>query len=423
MSKAKKSKKDAYTSKFGVIAGYLPQDKEHITQWFKDLAKEVRKESKGTDPFKYEPSVQALYDLIYSNGVVRMYVTQMIEEVPPPNNHIKNITGLLASLNSIIKRAPRFNPDPAKRNTFPMSTLFVYMMFTPSGEAAFRNTEFNNAIRDILKAWCAYLDSPASQDVLNTGKYGWLSPPAYALNELNQFIIPDKNAPHWGFLSYNDYFHRQINLQYRPIADPDNNKVIVSANDGTVYNIQRKVKYTDTFWIKSQPYSLLNMLDNSKHTDDFVGGDVFQSFLSGANYHRWRAPISGKIIEARIINGLMFSELHSEGFDPDAGILSQGYEASVNTRGLVIIESKDKTIGKVCVIPIGITEISSISINVKVGQTVKKGDELGYFSYGGSTLCLVFQPKAIKSFNVYGPTPANPNGEPINVNSQIAVAN
>jgi phosphatidylserine decarboxylase len=423
MKKASKDQKDWYTSKYGVIAGYLPQDRDNITAWFKVLLAEVKKEGKNTNPFQYEPTVQALSDLIYSNGIVRMYVTQMIAEVPYPNNHIKHISGLLASLNFIIQRAPKFNSDPAKRNTFPMSTLFVYMMYTPSGEILFRNTEFNNAIRAILKAWCDYLDSAASCDVLNTSKYGWLCPAAYELNELNQFVIPDKNAPHWGFTSYNDYFHRQINLQYRPIASPDNDKIIVSANDGTVYNIQKNVKYSDTFWIKSQPYSLVNMLDNSKFTDDFVGGDVFQSFLSGANYHRWRAPISGKVVEARIINGLMFSELHSEGFDSGGGILSQGFEASVNTRGLVIIESDDKKIGKVCVIPIGITEISSISIEVKVGQQVKKGDELGYFSYGGSTLCLVFQPKAIKEFNVYAPSKSNPEGEPINVNAQIAVAN
>lgn len=416
-------KKDWYTSKYGVIAGYLPQDKKNILNWHKQLVSDLENEKKKGGKTSFQPSVEALSKLISENGIVRMYVTQMINEVPAAQRKIKSPEQLLDALNYIIQRAPEYNPDPAKRNTFPMSALFVYMMFTPSGETAFTMTEFNDAIRNILQAWCDYLDSPASCNVLNTGKNGWLSPSAYALNQLNEFIIPDKNAPHWGFKSYNDYFHRQINPQYRPIADPGNPKIIVSANDGTVYNLSRKVKLSDTFWIKSQPYSLVNMLDNSPHTNDFVGGDVLQSFLSGANFHRWNAPISGKIIEARIIDGLMFSELHVEGFDKDAGILSQGYESAVNTRALVIIESDDKTVGKVCVIPIGITEISSITIGVKVGQHVKKGEEIGYFSYGGSTLCLVFQPKAIKKFNVYGPTKYNPQGEPINVNSQIAIAN
>ena len=418
-----KKQDKSYSSRFGVVAGYLPQDKKNIGVWFKEILAEVKETILKDSTLVYQLSVQALADLIATNGIVRMYVTQMIEEVPSPNNHIKSVDELLATLNHIIQRAPKYNPDPAKRNAFPMSALFVYMMFTPSGETAFRLSDFNNAIRNILQAWCDFLDSPASQDVLNTGEYGWLSPSAYEFNKLNEFIIPDKNAPHWGFTSYNAYFHRQINLAYRPLASPNDPKVIVSANDGTMYNLSRRVKKSDTFWIKSQPYSLVNMLDNSRYTDHFVGGDVMQSFLSGANYHRWRAPISGKIVEARIINGLMFSELHSEGFDPQAGIFSQGFEASVNTRGLVIIESEDPIIGKVAVIPIGITEISSITIGVKVGQQVKKGEELGYFSYGGSTLCLVFQPKAIKRFTVKAPTTKNPTGEAINVNAQIAIAN
>ncbi len=414
--------KDWYTSKFGVLAGYLPQDKENLDIWLKNLVSDVEEKSKK-ESFELHPAVQALSDLIYTDGIVRMYVTRMIEEVAPPNNHITTVSGLLAVLTYIIETAPSFNPDPEKRNTFPMSALFVYMMFTPAGEAAFRNEAFNKALRNILKAWCAYLDSPASQDVLNTGEYGWLSPAAYKLNKLEEFVIPDIKAPHWGFKSYNDYFHRQIKPECRPVSSPNDNKIIVSANDGTVYNIAGNVKRSDTFWIKSQPYSLVNMLDNSDFTVSFIGGDVFQSFLSGANYHRWRAPVSGKIIEARIIPGLMFSELHSEGFDSGAAILSQGFEASVNTRGLVIIESDDKTIGKVCVMPIGITEISSVTIEAKIGQRVNKGDELGYFSYGGSTLCLVFQPGAIKEFTVRAPSKSNPQGDAINVNAQIAVAN
>src|SRR5690606_28250873 len=104
------------------------------------------------------------------------------------------------------------------------------------------------------------------------------------------FVIPDQSAPHWGFTSYNAYFHRQIKSECRPISSPDDPKVIVSANDGTVFKIAREVKALDEFWLKGQPYSLLNMLNNSPYSGRFIGGDVLQSFLSGANYHRWRAP-------------------------------------------------------------------------------------------------------------------------------------
>jgi phosphatidylserine decarboxylase len=78
----------------------------------------------------------------------------------------------------------------------------------------------------------------------------------------------------------------------------------------------------------------------------------------------------------------------------------------------------------VCVIPIGITEISSVSFSVKAGDQVLKGTELGYFSYGGSSMAVVFQPRTIQHFTVPQNTSGNQDdGPPIFVNAQIAVAN
>lgn len=118
----------------------------------------------------------------------------------------------------------------------------------------------------------------------------------------------------------------------------------------------------------------------------------------------------------------MFSELQVEGFDPTSGTHSQGYQASVNTRGLTFIRADWGPLKTVCVIPIGITEISSINFCRKVGDHVDKGDELGYFSYGGSTLALVFQPKTIMAFQWGWPPPDPKNPPKIQVGSQIATA-
>ena len=120
----------------------------------------------------------------------------------------------------------------------------------------------------------------------------------------------------------------------------------------------------------------------------------------------------------------MFSDAESAGPDPTAATYSQGYEASVNTRGLVFIESDDPVVGMICVIPIGITEISSVSFSIRAGDRVAKGAELGYFSYGGSSMAVAFQGGAIKSFTVPRNTSGNQDDGPsIYVNAQIAIAN
>lgn len=378
-----------------------------IIEWQKETLKKALAAGE-----KLHPSVQALSDYLtcnQGNNMARMYATQMLREAKLEWFVFNNIAEWLICINYVIQRAPDYLPSAAH---FPMSKLFVFFMYTPSGANLFRLERFNDLLTDILETWCAYLDSEASRSVLNpTGEIpatsGWLSPDAQTALCLSQYAnyknMDNPAMPYWGFTSYNDFFHREIKAELRPIAAPEDECAIVSANDGTVYRIARNVEKCAEFWAKGQDYSLIDMLDKSQYTDDFVGGDVMQSFLDGSDYHRWHAPISGKVVEARVIKGLTFSELLTEGLDLSAGTKSQGYEATVNTRGLIIIENEG--CGKLAVVPIGITEISSITMhdNIKVGSFVKKGAELGYFSYGGSSMALVFQKGMIKSFQAKEP--------------------
>ena len=92
--------------------------------------------------------------------------------------------------------------------------------------------------------------------------------------------------------------------------------------------------------------------------------------------------------------GTYYSEAESEGKDPDGMKLSQGYLAHVATRAIILIESDDPTIGLVCLMPVGMVEVSSCVIHpeIRPGHRVEKGEEVGYFQYGGSTYCLIFRP-------------------------------
>lgn len=420
---------ERYRQQFGRIAGYLPVQRVCADDWQRSLARRgARLRAEGHE--LESPAVLAFARLLDEDGIARMYVTQMMEQVPPEHQGVETIEELLWALEIISTSAPSYNPNPDERVFFPMSALFTYMMMTPAGEAAFRYPPLNEAVRGVLREWCDFLDSADSRYVLNTGTFGWLSPSAYEYNKLDQFVIPDRDAPHWGWPSFNAYFHREIKPEARPIAGEGDPRVVVSANDGTVYRIAYDVERRDTFWIKGQPYSLADMLAGSEYLDRFVWGTVFQSFLSGADYHRYHAPIAGTVREARVIEGLLFSDDESAGYDPTAGTYSQGYETSVNNRGLVIIESPHERLGAVAVMPIGITEISSVTLHnqktgkpLAVGDELDKGDEIGFFSYGGSSLALVFQPGAIEEFTVAPPCGANPDDGPtIQVNAQIARA-
>lgn len=417
---------DRYRRLFTSLSGHLPRNRGDLDAWLASFGARLRAERGRTQP---SPAVQELALFLERDAVARMYVTQMIQQAAPQlaasGLPVSSVEDLLAALTVITRTAPTYNT--AHTGFFPMSSLFVYMMMTTAGEAAFRYPLFNKHLADILGEWCAYLDGGDSKSVLNDGPEGWLSPQAVIDYDLKDFVT-DPSDPHWGFTSFNDFFHRQIKRSVRPIAGPDDPTVVTSANDGTKYRFANSVNAYDQFWIKGQPYSMLDMLDHDEYAERFISGAVIQSFLSGADYHRWWAPVSGIVRRARVVKGLMFSDAESAGEDPTAGTYSQAYGASVNTRGLIFIEGYDG-IGMVCVMPIGITEISSVKINVTEGSEVAKGDELGYFSYGGSSMVLAFEPGVISV--VPGPYPPDPDHIPekdkhryaIQAGSMIARAN
>ncbi|MFC5719333.1 phophatidylserine decarboxylase associated domain-containing protein [Streptomyces gamaensis] len=403
-----------YQRSFGRLAGYLPEDREAVEEWLAGL---VRTAADSTQD--WSTAVKRLDALIQRDGTVRQYVTEMIEQVPVNCAGPADIPQLLACLDHIGRHAPQYAPK-GKRNFFPMSALFVHMMETEAGEVAFRLTEFNNALRDILKEWCDHLDSPASRTVLDKDT-GWLSRDAWREFRLDDFDIPDPHDEYGGFKCFNAFFHREIKPDKRPV-DPSR-EGIVSPNDGKVYRYAQVTSPDDRFWLKAQSYSLTDMVRGRERARPFVGGWVFQSFLSGADYHRWRSPVAGTVSRVELVPALMFSETVRP--DPTAGTYSQGYQASVNTRGLVFIDSD---FGKqVCVMPIGITEISSVRFAEGLqGKRVEKGTELGWFSYGGSSMCVLFENGLIDRFTVPNndPIEGDPDGgAPIKVNARIATAN
>ncbi len=154
------------------------------------------------------------------------------------------------------------------------------------------------------------------------------------------------------------------------------------------------------------------MLNFDEHTSLFEGGTVYQAFLSSLSYHRWRSPVSGTIKKAYVVNGSYYLENLYEGFkdpkgaDPSAPNDSQPFLTAVATRALIFIEADNPKIGLMCVMPVGMAEVSSCEITVKARERVEKGDQLGMFHFGGSTHCLLFRSGVSLKFNFYGQTPS-----------------
>lgn len=162
--------------------------------------------------------------------------------------------------------------------------------------------------------------------------------------------------------------------------------------------MDRNVKEKDTFWIKDEPYSLRHMFNNDHCVAQFTNGTVFQSFLSGYNYHRWHSPVDGTIVKVESIPGTYYAISPASGFgasqsDPVKDGYSQAFMTNVATRLIIFIQADNPKIGLMAFIAVGMGEVSSCQATVEEGDRVKKGDQLGMFHFGGSTYCMVFRPE------------------------------
>jgi phosphatidylserine decarboxylase len=404
-------------------AGWLPESQDDLESWL--AGHRARVEARG-EQVVLHPVLVEFQELMDTDPVVRMYVNQMIAQVPSAKpygkRHLESVGQMLRLINEVLTMAPEFGPAMVAT---PLGAILDWTMGTPAGFAAFRDPRINGQLKKILTAWCEFLDSGDSLYVLNDSPSGWKSAEARRVVGIEEYEH-DPEDERWGFASWNDFFTRRFKDGARPVAEPNDDTVIVSACESTPYGISTDVERQDRFWIKSQPYSLEDMLAGDEAVDQFVGGTVYQAFLSATNYHRWHSPVAGTIVRAFVREGTYYSEADSEGRDAVEPTNSQSYLAHVAARAIILIEADDPVVGLVAFVPVGMSEVSSCVIATKVtpGYHVGKGEELGHFQYGGSTHCLVFRPGAIAEFSLAAiPQPHDPKAPLVHVRSKLATAN
>lgn len=78
--------------------------------------------------------------------------------------------------------------------------------------------------------------------------------------QFESYFICHPSKSHYGFTSWDNFLTRQFRVGVRPVASPDDNSVIVSSCESSPLRIRRNVAHRDTFWLKSQHYSLVDML-------------------------------------------------------------------------------------------------------------------------------------------------------------------
>lgn len=404
------------------LAGkWMPSDQQTLNAWMEKI---MEKGDKDTRPLL--PVVENLKNFIETDPKAFMFFTQMFDQVPANEKtspsglpQVRDYNHMLRLFNVIMTHAPEF--DESGLVGFPFNAILDWSMATTGGWAAFLADKVNAYLRVMLNEWAIFLSSPESTSVLNDDpKSGWFG--ADAKKAMPTFVddfLCDPAKPYYGFTSWDDFFTRRFRPGARPVAEPDNDAVIVNACESAPYRIAENVRMKDKFWLKAQPYALQFMMDNDPWAKQFEGGTVYQAFLSALSYHRWHAPVSGTVVKTRLIEGTYYSETLAEGNDPAGPNDSQGYIAEVATRALIFIQADNPDIGLMCFMAVGMAEVSTCDVHVYEGQHLTKGQQTGMFHFGGSTHCLFFRPGVNLEFELHGQTPGLDSTN-IPINARIA---
>lgn len=251
-------------------------------------------------------------------------------------------------------------------------------------------TPLSQWIVEFAQAWGSFLDTPASAVHINS------------FRDNQAFHWDEYMPPPSGYFTFNQFFARHVKPGRRPVSSLSDDRVVVSPVDACFIG-QWPVASDSTITVESpvvdakgMRWSISELLKDSLYGDRFAGGIFTHSALRTFDYHRWHSPVAGTVVEARIVQGQAWLEVDVVELAGNAdeeprralhAVEGTGYQF-VQTRGLVVLKSP---IGLVACLPVGMAQVSSVVITAEVGAVLRKGEEMGYFQFGGSDFVMVFE--------------------------------
>ncbi|MBQ9187240.1 MAG: phosphatidylserine decarboxylase [Prevotella sp.] len=215
------------------------------------------------------------------------------------------------------------------------------------------------------------------------------------------------NDPDWGLTegwygegnqwnSFNDFFARRlVSPDVRPIADAEVVAPVDSWPKQTWTIDDNNQLVYDDLQIKTAKISDIGQLigSDSRYKDAFAGGTLTHTFLDVNCYHRYHSPVDGELMELRTIPGVAAGGGYTLWDDEQKLYYYQnniGFQM-LETRACAIIDTG--RYGLVAMLPVGMSQICSVNWlpSLHVGQQLHRGDEMGFFQFGGSDVVLIFQ--------------------------------
>jgi len=202
--------------------------------------------------------------------------------------------------------------------------------------------------------------------------------------KLDELAEPDPSK----YKTFNEFFYRKLKDGARTVDSKDDQSVLVSPADCRLTTFA-SVSDATKFWIKGKNFNLKNLLKDDGLANDFDGGSLAIFRLAPQDYHRFHAPSDCKVESIKEIPGEYYT------VNPLA--VKENLDVLTDNKRVVTIMSTP-AFGKMAFVSVGALMVASINFTGagKFGAEMKKGDDAGYFAFGGSTVILVFQKDKMK---------------------------
>lgn len=199
---------------------------------------------------------------------------------------------------------------------------------------------------------------------------------------VEEFNIDMGIAQQKQFKSFNDFFTRKLKNDARPV-DIDSN-IVVSPADGKV--LAYSSIHNSDFIIKGYRFDIYSFLHDPAIAQKYIDGSMLVIRLAPNDYHRFHFPVGGKVSSLTRVDGDYYS------VNPIA-LRKKAEIFCLNKREFVIISSRQ--FGDVLMAEVGATMVGSI-VQTYESDQVMKGQEKGFFKFGGSTVVLLFGKNKIR---------------------------
>jgi phosphatidylserine decarboxylase len=219
--------------------------------------------------------------------------------------------------------------------------------------------------------------------------YGWIQKLPFTKKKIIPFIKNYEIDPSEfqkslnQFNSFNDFFIRKLKKEARPI-EKNEQKAIIPADGRFLF--YQDISNGDGFIIKGKKFCLEKLVGNKTLAKEYKNGSMTIGRLCPSDYHRFHFACDGTPNLAKLINGPLYS-VNPISIKKNINLLAE------NKR--MITEIDTPFFKKIIAIEVGATNVGSIHQTFRAKNFYKKGDEKGFFSFGGSALILLFQPDTI----------------------------